>query len=102
MPAPEPEIAFDAPWQAQLFAMTVALHEAGSFSWADWTDELGAALKTVTVDGHGGYYGAWLRAFERILVVRGLATAAEVADLTEAWHAAALATPHGEAIALTR
>lgn len=99
---PEPEIAFDAPWQAQLFAMTVALQEAGAFSWADWTVELGAELEPVTVDGHCGYYGAWLRAFERILVARGVATAAEVAALTEAWHAAALATPHGEAIALKR
>ena len=27
---------FTAPWQAQAFAMTLALHERGVFTWPEW------------------------------------------------------------------
>jgi hypothetical protein len=28
--------AFDAPWQAQAFAMALLLHDKGVFTWAEW------------------------------------------------------------------
>ena len=31
---------FNEPWQAQAFAMAVTLHEAGYFSWSEWSDRL--------------------------------------------------------------
>ena len=42
--APAPS-QFDDPWQAQIFALTVALSDAGHFSWHDWTVAFGATLK---------------------------------------------------------
>ncbi|HBR38100.1 MAG TPA: nitrile hydratase accessory protein, partial [Sulfitobacter pontiacus] len=30
------EPVFDAPWQAQAFAMAVSLHQSGAFTWAEW------------------------------------------------------------------
>ena len=36
---------FDEPWQAEAFAMTVALHERGLFSWAEWAAALSAEVK---------------------------------------------------------
>ena len=33
---------FTAPWEAQAFAMAVALHERGLFTWPEWA----AALRT--------------------------------------------------------
>ncbi|MEM6275569.1 MAG: nitrile hydratase accessory protein [Pseudomonadota bacterium] len=96
----EPDRPFDAPWQAQLFGLTVALNETGAFAWRDWAARFGAQLEGVSETGNEAYYRAWLRAFEGFLVETGAATAAEVADLTAAWHAAAHATPHGQPIVL--
>lgn len=96
----EPDRPFDAPWQAQLFGLTVALNEAGVFDWPAWAARLGAELERVSEAGNDAYYRAWLRAFEAFLVEIGAATEADVADLTAAWHAAARATPHGQPIVL--
>ena len=41
-----PAAPFEEPWQAELFALTVALGEAGVFGWPDWTSAFGATLKT--------------------------------------------------------
>lgn len=41
--APEP--VFEAPWHAQLFALTVHLNETGHFVWPDWADRFGATLR---------------------------------------------------------
>ena len=99
-----PDRPFDAPWQAELFALTVSACEAGAFGWPEWTQALGQALREAgaAADGNQGYYAAWLVAFERLMVAKGVATPDEVADVTAAWHATALATPHGVPIVLDR
>jgi len=38
---------FAAPWEAQAFAMTLALHEQGAFSWKEWTETLAAVIAEV-------------------------------------------------------
>lgn len=95
MSAPDPGQPFDAPWQAQLFGLTVALSEAGLFGWPDWTQALGAEL-------HRGqpYWPAWLSALEGMLAARGIAGSEDVAALARRWQAAAHATPHGAPILL--
>ena len=35
---------FAEPWQAQAFALTVRLSEAGFFTWREWADGLAAVL----------------------------------------------------------
>lgn len=97
-----PERPFDAPWQAQLFGLTVALNEAGHFEWHEWAQVFGARLKAVGVVGNEPYYLAWLAAFQDFVVARGIASESEVLSLTAAWHAAAHATPHGQPIELQR
>ncbi|MEM1374326.1 MAG: nitrile hydratase accessory protein [Pseudomonadota bacterium] len=97
----KPERPFEAPWQAQLFGMTVALNEAGAFHWSDWATRFGAELASVTETGNEAYYRAWLRALEAFMVDIGAATVADMADMTTAWHAAARATPHGQPIVLS-
>ncbi len=92
---------FAEPWQAQAFAMVVALHERGLFSWDEWAHTLSAELKAPTAAADGSdYYDCWLRALERMLAAKGVAAAPEIDDLTEAWHRAARATPHGKPILL--
>ncbi len=92
----DPERPFDAPWQAQVFAMTVALNHAGVFDWPEWTQILGAELKR---DGDD-YYACWLRAFETLLDRHDIVASPEIQALSEAWQRAAHATPHGKPILL--
>jgi len=92
---------FAEPWQAQAFAMVVALHERGLFSWDEWAHTLSAELKAPDAAADGSdYYDCWLKALERMLAAKGVAEAPEIDDLTEAWHRAARATPHGRPILL--
>ena len=69
--------AFGEPWQAQLFAITLALHEAGHFQWSDWVGYLSAAIRRAQADGDADlgdtYWLHWLDALERLLRDRGLA-----------------------------
>lgn len=97
--APEDAPAFDEPWQAQLFALTVALHEAGRFAWPEWADAFGARLRHGASDG-SDYFDIWLATLEGLLVARGDAGPEELAALAAAWQRAAQATPHGRPILL--
>lgn len=51
---------FAEPWQAEAFALTVRLHEAGCFSWPEWAAMLAALLREVRdrgdVDDGSRYY----------------------------------------------
>jgi nitrile hydratase accessory protein len=92
--APE---TFAEPWQAQAFAMVVALSERGLFSWAGWTQALGAEIARAP---QRPYYESWLQALEAVLDEKGVARRGELAALAQAWRDAAEATPHGRPIVL--
>jgi len=100
--APLPaEPVFAEPWQAQAFAMVVALHEAGLFGWDEWAETLSRELHRAGADPHGhDYYEHWVAALAALLSARGIAGDAEVDALQAAWQRAAHATPHGEPIVL--
>jgi nitrile hydratase accessory protein len=92
---------FDEPWQARVFAIAVALNQRGLFSWSEWAQALGAEIAAGPQEaGNEAYFQSWLRALENMLVAKGVASAAGLASLAQAWRAAALATPHGRPIVL--
>ncbi|USQ79216.1 nitrile hydratase accessory protein [Ornithinimicrobium faecis] len=93
------EQVFAAPWQAQVFAMTLALHEQGVFTWPQWAEVLGRHVAAGATDG-SDYYERWADAFTELLQTRGIATAGDIARLTQDWHDAAARTPHGTPIEL--
>ncbi|MEM6889402.1 MAG: nitrile hydratase accessory protein [Pseudomonadota bacterium] len=99
-----PAPAFEAPWHAQLFALTVSLNEAGHFAWSDWADAFGATLarhgRGRDLDGGDDYFNAWLETLEEMLRRCGLAETAQITELTEAWRAAYLTTSHGAVVRL--
>ncbi len=101
--APEP--VFAKPWHAQVFAVTVALNEAGRFDWPDWAARFSGTLKRHGLDralnGGDDYFHAWLETLEELLAENGAAEIAEVAALRDAWEDAYLTTPHGEPVHLT-
>lgn len=92
---------FAEPWQAEAFAMTVALHDKGLFSWSEWAQALSIEVKKpgAAADGHD-YYEHWLAALESLLATKGLAAKSDVDAMAEAWERAAHATPHGKPILL--
>lgn len=95
---------FAAPWEAQAFAMTVALEEQGLFTWGEWTaalsEEIRSAQEAGDPDLGDTYYTHWLRALERLVATKGVATAETLIRCRDAWARAAERTPHGLPIEL--
>jgi nitrile hydratase accessory protein len=95
---------FREPWEAQAFAITLALHERGVFTWARWAEALGAeiarARRAGDPDTGETYYRHWLAALERIVAETSVTDRATLARYRDAWAHAAARTPHGEPIEL--
>ena len=95
---------FREPWEAQAFAMALALHERGVFTWQEWAATLGAEIKRAQAAGDPDtgetYYRHWLANLERLIAVKGVATADTLHRYRDAWDHAADRTPHGTPIEL--
>lgn len=95
---------FDAPWQAQAFALSVHLQAAGAFSRVEWTKALAGELKAAqaagSVDDGKRYYECWLAALEGLVISQGLAEREALAARKAAWTQAFLRTPHGRPVEL--
>jgi len=95
---------FHAPWEAQAFAMALALHERGLFSWPEWAAMLAAEIKRAQAAGDPDtgetYYLHWLAALERMVAEKNIATPDTLARYHDAWDHAADRTPHGQPIEL--
>jgi nitrile hydratase accessory protein len=102
-PAPLPGVTadpvFSEPWQASAFALTVALHQQGLFSWTEWADTLAQTIRE-DAGNNTEYYQHWLTALERIVAQKGVSGPIEIETLSQAWSRAAEATPHGTPIIL--
>jgi nitrile hydratase accessory protein len=104
MPQECGEPVFGEPWQAQAFAMALALHQRGLFSWPEWADtlsrQIAAAQAAGDADLGGTYYRHWLAALEALVAAKGASSADELARYRVAWDHAADRTPHGRPIEL--
>jgi nitrile hydratase accessory protein len=100
----DPAPVFAEPWEAQAFAITLALHERGLFSWPEWAQALARqideAQRRGDPDEGGTYYRHWLAALESIVAAKGLAEADVLRRTRDAWSHAAGRTPHGQPIEL--
>jgi nitrile hydratase accessory protein len=95
---------FREPWEAQAFAMTLALYERRMFTWPEWAATLAAEIKRAQAAGDPDtgetYYRHWLNALERLVAEKGVTDPATLARYQHAWDHAADRTPHGEPIEL--
>ncbi len=95
---------FNAPWQAQAFALAVRLSEAGYFTWSEWVAVLSldnaAAQQRGDPDLGDTYYHHWLSALERICTEKDLVGNADLSQRKEDWQRAYLNTPHGRPVDL--
>lgn len=95
---------FREPWEAHAFAMALALHERGLFTWPEWAANLADEIKRAQAAGDPDtgdtYYRHWLTALERLTAEKAAADPATLARYRTAWRRAALRTPHGVPITL--
>jgi nitrile hydratase accessory protein len=95
---------FREPWEAQAFAMTLALHQRGIFSWTEWAEELARQIRTAQAAGDAdlgdSYYRHWLAALEVLVAAKGASSIEELTRYQRAWGHAADRTPHGRSIEL--
>jgi nitrile hydratase accessory protein len=95
---------FREPWEAQAFALAVALHERGVFTWSEWAEALGDEILRAQASGDPDtgetYYHHWLATLERLAGEKGVADAETLARYRDAWDHAADRTPHGDPIEL--
>jgi len=95
---------FREPWEAQAFAMTLALYERGLFTWKEWaaalSDEIKRAQAAGDPDTGETYYTHWLNALERMVAEKNVTDTATLKRYHDAWDHAADRTPHGEPIEL--
>ncbi len=96
---------FREPWEAQAFALALALHARGVFTWPEWAAALAAEIRRAQTAGDSDtgatYYHHWLAALEHLVAEKSLAPPATLAHYRQAWHQAAARTPHGHPIHLT-
>jgi len=92
---------FAEPWQAQAFALAVQLSADGAFTWTEWARALSAELARNPTDDGSRYYEHWVAALEALIMGRGLAATAEMADRKAAWTEAYRHTPHGRPVELS-
>ena len=95
---------FREPWEAQSFAMVVALYERGLFTWPEWavvlSREIARAQAAGDPDTGETYYRHWTNALERMVAEKGLTDSASLVRYRDAWDHAADRTPHGAPIVL--
>ncbi|MEI2778551.1 MAG: nitrile hydratase accessory protein [Tetrasphaera sp.] len=99
-PPRQPDHGLDEPWQAQLFAMTVALQDGGVIAADEWALALGARIAASEAPDGSDYWDCWAAALTDLLAAKGLVGQADLSATTAAWHDAAAHTPHGQPIVL--
>jgi nitrile hydratase accessory protein len=95
---------FREPWEAQAFALALALHDKGVFAWTEWAATLGEEIKKAQAagdpDAGATYYRHWMAALERLVAEKGVTTRQALTRHYDAWDHAADRTPHGTPIEL--
>ncbi|HTT81354.1 MAG TPA: nitrile hydratase accessory protein, partial [Stellaceae bacterium] len=83
LPRDEAGPVFREPWEAEAFAMTLALHRRGAFTWPEWAAALAEAItraqRAGDPDRGDTYYHHWLAALERLVAEKGIADGADLA-----------------------
>jgi nitrile hydratase accessory protein len=104
LPQDEEGPVFEEAWQAEAFALTVRLHEAGCFTWTEWAATLAAVLREVRDRGEpddgSHYYDHWLAALERLVTAKQVVSMSDLERRKAAWMQAYLSTPHGQPVEL--
>ena len=95
---------FAEPWEAQLFALVVELHQQGCFSWTEWVARLSVEIEkrrqNQEADWGDTYYELWLKTIKQLLIEKSVTSKSEIEGRVDEWRRAYLNTPHGMPISL--
>jgi nitrile hydratase accessory protein len=95
---------FREPWEARAFAVALALHQRGVFTWPEWAAALADQIKRAQAAGDADsgdtYYQHWLATLETLVAAKGVAPTDMLHQYRDAWDHAADRTPHGSPIEL--
>jgi nitrile hydratase accessory protein len=104
IPRDEDGPVFREPWEAQAFAMALALHARGLFTWSEWAATLADQIRLAQAAGDPDtgetYYRHWLATLERLVATKGVASSETLHRYRHAWDHAADRAPHGAPIEL--
>jgi nitrile hydratase accessory protein len=102
LPRDDEAPTFNAPWEAQAFAMAVTLHRRGLFTWREWAAALSNELAAAVTRGdpHDGshYYHSWLATLESLVAAKSVVAEGELDEHVVRWNEAVDKTPHGQPI----
>lgn len=99
----QPQPAFQAPWQAQAFAMVVALRRSGQLGGQEWANTFGRQIGSHPEDAtcrDEQYYLDLISALESLVTQRGMTDEESLARYRRGWERAIRRTPHGKPITL--
>ena len=72
MPRDADSPVFNEPWEARAFAMVLALHQRGLFTWPQWAAALSHQITQAQAAGDADlgdtYYRHWLLALESLVI----------------------------------
>src|SRR5258708_17779129 len=98
--------AFREPWEAQAFAMALALHARGLFTWNEWAEALAEEIKRAQALGDPDtgetYYRHWLATLETLIAAKASPTPDTQHPYRNASRHAADRTPPGAALTFNR
>jgi len=96
LPRRNGELVFAEPWESRVFGLTMALHEAGAFSWEEFRSRLIDEIRREAEDSEGqGYWRAWRCAFESLLHAKGICASGELDGRTRTLAARPPGHDHG-------
>jgi len=85
-------------------ALAARLVEQGRFTATQWSETLGEEIRRAADAGERddaeSYFGAALRALERLTIDGGLVDRDELTQMKQAWTEAYETTPHGQPVRL--
>ncbi len=95
---------FKEPWEAEAFAIALALFDRGVFTWGEWATTIGDEIRKAQAAGDpdtgATYYRHWLSTLERLVTEKQVTTREQLDRTHDAWEHAAHRTPHGTPIVL--
>ena len=75
LPRKNGELVFQAPWEGRAFGIAAVLAKQDGFEWNAFRREL---VAKIAAQPEAPYYTSWLAALERMLLDRGVLSAAEL------------------------
>lgn len=97
---------FGEPWHAQVFGLSMALAQAGVFTWGKWVETFSAEIRRNPQQGmetsEEAYYRQWSEALIYLLGELELMNDEEMGETVEHWRRSYLVTEHGKPIVFRR